>query len=77
MNRLIEKIVFSGFVTACRLAVCPTRRSPSLVNPTTEGVVRPPSGFVIMVGSPPSNTATQEFVVPKSIPIIFPIISPL
>lgn len=24
-------------------------------------------------GSPPSNTATQEFVVPRSIPIIFPI----
>ena len=39
----------------------------------TEGVVLPPSGLVITVGSPPSITATQEFVVPKSIPIIFPI----
>ena len=30
--------------------------------------------FVITTGSLPSNTATQELVVPKSIPIIFPII---
>jgi hypothetical protein len=29
--------------------------------------------LVITTGSPPSMTATQEFVVPKSIPIIFPI----
>ena len=27
--------------------------------------------FAITTGSLPSNTATQEFVVPKSIPIIF------
>ena len=40
MNRLIEYIVFSGFVIACRFATCPTSRSPLLVNPTTEGVVR-------------------------------------
>ncbi len=26
MNRLIEKIVFSGFVTACRRAIVPTSR---------------------------------------------------
>ena len=41
---------------------------------TTEGVVRLPSLFAITTGSLPSNTATQEFVVPKSIPIIFPMI---
>ena len=29
MKRLIEKTVFSGLVTACRLATCPTRRSPA------------------------------------------------
>ena len=40
----------------------------------TEGVVRLPSLLAITTGSLPSNTATQEFVVPKSIPIIFPII---
>ena len=38
MKRLIEKTVFSGFVTACRLATWPTSRSPSLVNATTDGV---------------------------------------
>jgi hypothetical protein len=44
------------------------------VKATTEGVVLAPSGFVITTGSPPSKTATHEFVVPKSIPIIFAII---
>src|SRR4051812_34485447 len=57
---------------ACRLATCPTSRSPDLVKPTTEGVVRPPSSLAITFGSPPSITATTEFVVPRSIPIIFP-----
>src|SRR3982074_599612 len=61
---------------ACRLATWPTNRSPVFVNPTTEGVVRPPSSFGITFGSPPSITATQEFVVPKSIPIIFAIPRP-
>src|SRR5437763_16420264 len=70
MKRLIEKTVFSGLVTAWRLATWPTRRSPDLVNPTTDGVMRLPSGLVMTTGSPPSITATTEFVVPKSIPII-------
>src|SRR5262245_5570732 len=61
-------MVFSGLSTACLLASWPTRRSPVLVNPTTEGVNRLPSAFVITVGFPPSITATTEFVVPKSIP---------
>src|ERR1700722_13181779 len=73
MNRLIENTVFSGFVIAWRFATWPTRRSPLLVKPTTEGVVRPPSSLGITLGSPPSITATTEFVVPKSIPIIFAI----
>src|SRR5271170_6396468 len=60
---------------ACRLATCPTNRSPVLVNPTTDGVVRPPSSLGITFGSPPSITATTEFVVPKSMPIIFAIAS--
>jgi hypothetical protein len=38
-----------------------------------DGVVLAPSAFGITVGSPPSNTATHEFVVPKSIPIILAI----
>src|SRR5271154_1186384 len=76
MKRLMEKTVFSGFVIAWRLATWPTSRSPLLVNATTEGVVRPPSSFGITFGSPPSITATHEFVVPKAIPIIFAIPHP-
>jgi hypothetical protein len=70
MKRLIEKMVFSGLVTAWRLATCPTSRSPVLVNATMEGVRRFPSGLVMTVGSPPSITATTEFVVPRSMPMI-------
>src|SRR5581483_9638740 len=74
MYRLIEEIVRSGFVIACRLASCPTRRSPVLVNATTEGVVRDPSAFGITVGCVPSMTATTELVVPRSIPTTFAIL---
>ena len=70
MNRLMENTVFSGFVTAWRLATWPTSRSPDLVKPTTDGVMRLPSGLVMTTGSPPSITATTELVVPRSMPII-------
>src|SRR5438132_1062927 len=73
MKRLIEKTVFCGLVTACRFATVPTSRSPDCVNATTDGVVRPPSAFSTTVGSPPSSTAMHELVVPRSIPIVFPI----
>src|ERR1700730_12421620 len=75
MKRLIEKMVFSGFVTCCRRAGAPTSRWPSFVNATTDGVVRPPSAFGITVGSPPSSTAMHELVVPRSIPIVFAIVA--
>src|SRR5437762_1233686 len=52
-----------------RFASCPTSRSPLFVNATTDGVIRPPSAFGMIVGSPPSIYATAEFVVPRSIPI--------
>src|SRR2546423_3083942 len=68
-------MVFSGLVTAWRLATCPTRRLPSLAKATTDGVVRPPSALVITTGSPPSITATTELVVPRSIPIILLILA--
>src|SRR3989338_10536230 len=63
-------MVFSGLVIAWRFATCPTSFSQSFVNATTEGVVKPPSSFWITLTSEPSITATQEFVVPKSMPII-------
>src|SRR5512143_3717087 len=68
MNRLMENSVFSGFTTAWRLAVWPTRRSPFLVNATTDGHKGPPSAVGMTIGSPPSTTATTLFVVPRSIP---------
>ena len=71
MKRLMEKIVFCGFVTCWRFAGAPTSRWPSRVNATTDGVVRPPSAFGMTVGSPPSSTAIAELVVPRSIPIVF------
>src|SRR6266851_143080 len=62
-------MVLSGLVMAWRFASWPTRRSPLFVNATTDGVIRPPSAFGMIVGSPPSITAIAEFVVPRSIPI--------
>lgn len=51
-----------------RARTWPTRRSPFLVKATTEGVVRPPSALVMMVGLPPSMAATALLVVPRSTP---------
>src|SRR5512142_477162 len=73
MKRLMEYTVFSEFTTACRLAVWPTRRSPFLLNATTDGHSRPPSAVEITVADPPSMTDTTLLVVPRSIPMIFPI----
>ena len=70
MNRLIEKIVFWGFVTCWRFAGAPTSRWPSRPKATTDGVVRPPSAFGMTVGSDPSRTAMHEFVVPRSMPMV-------
>src|SRR3954468_7571082 len=69
-------MVFLAFVTAWRLAEAPTRTSPSSAKATTEGVVRAPSAFSITLGLPPSMIATQELVVPRSMPMIFAIRAP-
>src|SRR4051794_11379932 len=61
--------VLDGLVTACRLADWPTSLSPLSENATIEGVVRAPSAFSITRTSLPSIRATQEFVVPRSMPI--------
>ena len=70
---LIDEIVLVGFVIACLFAGSPILRSPLSANDTIDGVVLFPSEFGITTGSFPSITATHEFVVPKSIPIIFDI----
>src|SRR5579872_1576310 len=69
IRRLIAKKVRSGLVTPWRLAGWPTRRSPSSVNATIDGVVRAPSEFSMTLGVDPSMTATHELVVPRSMPI--------
>src|ERR1700753_1187875 len=74
MRRLTAKIVRSGLVTAWRLAGCPTRRSPSSLKATIDGVVRIPSAFSMTFAVLPSITATHEFVVPRSIPMTFPMV---
>ena len=60
-------------MTACLFAGAPTNLSPSFVNAITDGVVRAPYEFYITLGVLPYITATQEFVVPKSIPMTVPV----
>ena len=57
---------------ACLFATWPTSRSPFSVKATTDGVVLVPSWLAIIVGSPACIIATTELVVPRSIPITFP-----
>eukprot|EP01035_Chromulina_nebulosa_P004862 gene4862-6619_t len=71
----MAKIVFSGFVMLCRLAGWPTSTSPVAVKATMDGVVRAPSAFSMTLATLPSITATQEFVVPRSMPIAFVMIA--
>src|SRR5687767_13853901 len=57
-----------------RLAGSATLRPPFFRNATTDGAIRRHSSLAITTGSLPSITATLLLVVPKSIPIIFPIV---
>src|SRR5450432_1112544 len=74
MKRLAEYTVFSGLVTACRLAIVPTKISPLSSQATTEGVRRAPSSLTMTLASLPSITATTLLVVPRSMPMILPMI---
>jgi hypothetical protein len=47
------------------------------VNATMDGVVRMPSAFSMTFGWLPSITATQELVVPRSMPITFDMVQNL
>src|SRR5450432_177365 len=49
--------------------MCPTSRLPASVMATIDGVVLYPPRFGTTVGTPFSTMATQEFVVPRSMPI--------
>ena len=73
IKRLTANRVLRGLVTAWRLAEAPTKISPSSWYAMMEGVVRAPSAFSITLVVLPSMMATHELVVPKSMPIIFPI----
>ena len=77
IRRLMAKKVRSGLVTPWRLAGWPTSRSPSSVKATIDGVVRAPSLFSITLGVAPSMTATQELVVPRSMPMTLAIVHTL
>src|ERR1700734_170258 len=76
MWRFTERMVRSGLVMAWRLATSPTSTSPDLANPTTDGVVRPPSALGMTTGSPASSTETTELVVPRSIPTALAMLLP-
>jgi hypothetical protein len=58
---------------ACLLAGAPTSFSPSFVKATTDGVVLLPYAFSMTLGVLPSIMATQELVVPRSIPMMAPL----
>src|SRR5437762_605586 len=76
IKRLAAYTVFSALVMAWRFAMCPTSRLPASVTATTLGVVLYPPRFGMTTGVSPSKMATQEFVVPRSMPITRSILSP-
>ena len=59
INLLTANIVFSGFVTACLFAGCPTNFSSPSVNATTDGVVLAPSAFSKTFACVPSVSYTH------------------
>jgi hypothetical protein len=65
---LISKIVFLGFAAAWFLAASPTNRSSS-VKATYDGVIRFPWSLTKISTLPFCITPTQEYVVPRSIPM--------
>src|SRR5664279_3640946 len=76
IKRLAAYTVFSALVMAWRLAMWPTSRFPASVTATTLGVVLYPPRFGMTTGVSPSKIATQEFVVPRSMPITRSILRP-
>lgn len=67
----MSKIVLSVFSAAWFFAASPTRRSPDEVNATYDGVIRFPISFGIISICPPREIAAHEYVVPRSMPMIY------
>ena len=68
INLFASNTVFKGFIAAWFFAASPTILSVS-VKPTYDGVVLFPWSFAIISTLSFCHTPTQEYVVPKSIPI--------
>ena len=71
MSRFASKTVFALFMAAWFFAASPTSRSWSL-KATKEGVVRLPWLFAIISTRSFCQTPTQEYVVPRSMPMVSP-----
>mmetsp|Transcript_7323 Transcript_7323/g.30481 ORF Transcript_7323/g.30481 Transcript_7323/m.30481 type:complete len:295 (+) Transcript_7323:1093-1977(+) len=71
MRRLASNTVLMGFIAVWFLAASPMRRSES-VNATYEGVVRAPMSLAMISTRSCCQTPTQEYVVPRSIPMAGP-----
>ena len=74
IRRLTAYSVFLGLVTDWRLADAPTNTSPSSWYAMMDGVVRAPSAFSMTLATLPSMMATQLLVVPRSMPMILPMV---
>ncbi len=67
--------LLSGLDVSWFLAASPINRSPSVVNATYDGVIRFPWSLAMISTRPFLKMPTQEYVVPRSIPITVPISS--
>ena len=71
MKAILLSFILGTSLNAFQSAQPPARDIPKepAGTATIEGVVRPPSAFSMTLALLPSITATQEFVVPRSMPI--------
>ena len=76
ISRFTSNTVRVGFWLAWFLAASPMSRTPSFWNATYEGVIRFPCSLGQTSTRPLRQTATQEYVVPKSMPMHGPSSAP-
>ena len=69
INRFAAVTVLAEFDAACSSASAPTSTPPA-VYATTDGVVNSPRRLGTRTGAPFLSTATAEFVVPRSMPMV-------